>query len=55
MKKTLNIVALFLTPIGIILAQFNKVVGAAILGAAITLFIVNFFHYYEIREKRGKK
>jgi hypothetical protein len=55
MKVTLDTIALFLAPLGIILAQFNKVVGAAILGAAITLFIVNFFQHYEIREKGGKK
>jgi len=55
MKVTLSFIALLLTPIGMILAQFNRSLGAAIFGAAITLFIVNFFQHYEIKKKRGRK
>jgi hypothetical protein len=55
MKNKLNFIALLLTPIGIILSQFNKALGTAILGAAITLFIINFFQHYELKKKGGKK
>ena len=54
MKITLNIIGLFLTPIGMILSKFNKSLGAAILGAAITLIIVHIFQHYELKKKVKK-
>jgi len=55
MKITLSFIALLLTPIGMILTKFNRSLGAAILGAAIALFIVNFFQHYELKKRRVKK
>ncbi len=55
MKLTLSNIGIVLAPIGIISSQFNKAIGAAILGSAITLFIVNFFQHYELKKKEGEK
>ncbi len=55
MKLTLSNIGIVLAPIGIISAQFNKPVGAAILGSAITLNLVHIFQHYKIKKKKDKK
>ncbi|MCP3682866.1 MAG: hypothetical protein GY861_09270 [bacterium] len=51
MKITLNIIGLFLAPIGMIISQFQKPLGAAVLGSAITLILVHIFQHHEIKKK----
>jgi len=51
---TLHIIGLFLAPIGLILSNFNKPLGGAILGAAITLMLVHMFQDYEFKKKAKK-
>ena len=41
-----------MAPIGMILAQFNKPIGAAILGSSITLIILHLMKHYEIKKKK---
>jgi len=52
MNMTLNIIGVSMTPVGMILAQFNKPLGAAILGSAITLIAVGVSQNYELRKKK---
>ncbi len=52
MKITLNMLGVIMAPVGMILAQFNKPVGAAILGSSITLILLHLYQHYELREKR---
>ena len=54
MKITLNIIGACLTPVGMILAKFNRAIGAAILGSAITLILVHVFQHYELKKKVKK-
>jgi hypothetical protein len=51
-KMTLNIIGVFMTPIGMFLAQINKPVGAAILGSAVTFILVGLSQQYELRKKK---
>jgi len=52
--KTLLTVGLFLTPLGMILSQFNKPLGAGILGAAIALMTVHILRHLNL-DKKAKK
>jgi len=48
MKKLL-IIGLFLASIGMIISNFNKSFGAAILGASITLILVHIFQNFKFK------
>ena len=54
MKITLNLIGITLTPIGMILAQFNRPLGAALLGAAVALILTHIFQHYELKKKEAK-
>ena len=54
MKITLIFIGTILTPIGMIVAKVHKPLGAAVLGSAITLFMVHIFQHYKLKKKVKK-